>query len=459
MSLEKCLEFAWEVLDYSDVPSEKFPNVMKSIKKSLVYFFERGERLDKKLTYEVASNAAIRWGTKWDVLNRAYSLDKKLNGSNDTFMIFVAAPPEESDEVDEGRIASFSKSMDFLSNRLNFRQYTYLNALIESRPGFALENFVLTPRYVKENLDEIREKLEFIMRVYPTVAEVRRIHALDIHNALKPYTIEQYKKVLTGIDCQFPLGFFKENLEVKGKLLVEYALNNVMQMPTEQIPQKIDSRFFQKQKLDSLYRRGMFKTQHDAVELVFPGMFQPWEFSQVPNGYWDGKAGMENAREATRWLIETKLKLDLDDVPVTIQSEHFFNNGFSRMLTHCYGNSPSAAIIDAYSDRFKPWEFHRTPRGYWDGKAGMEHAREATKWLIETKLKLDLDEIPARVRKKDFRNNGLRKMLKDCYQHHYQEAIRDAYPEENIDEIYRQSEFHQTIENLKTKFNNSHKQE
>ena len=44
----------------------------------------------------------------------------------------------------------------------------------------------------------------------------------------------------------------------------------------------------------------------EQQENAYPGKFKPWEFTQVPNHFWN----LKTASEATTWLIEEKLKVE-----------------------------------------------------------------------------------------------------------------------------------------------------
>ena len=93
------------------------------------------------------------------------------------------------------------------------------------------------------------------------------------------------------------------------------------------------------------------------------------------------------------------------------------------MLKKCYNGSPYQAINTAYPNKFKEWEFSIVPRNFWTKEKGIE----ATRWLIEEKLKLSDEELKEKLSSKLFKHNGLSGMLQACFNNSYKKALQEAY--------------------------------
>ncbi|HMA36918.1 MAG TPA: hypothetical protein VKY74_20860 [Chloroflexia bacterium] len=154
-----------------------------------------------------------------------------------------------------------------------------------------------------------------------------------------------------------------------------------------------------------------------ALADVVPGL-QPWHMAVAPNGYWLDAAGREHARAATRWLL-TQRGLSAGSLPAitrVLDAEAFAGAGLGGMLRSVYGGSPHAAVLDL-DLAVQPWQLGKVPAGYWQGARGPEHARAATRWLLE-QLNLStadpttiLETVTARV----FQRLGLGGMLSAVY--------------------------------------------
>lgn len=161
---------------------------------------------------------------------------------------------------------------------------------------------------------------------------------------------------------------------------------------------------------------------------AYPDIHKPWQFKSVPKGFWQGAEGIENAKSATRWLV-AELGYDLEEIPIGLTSKDFQENGLYGMLSNIYGGSVQKALEDAFPKQdFKPWQFQRVPNRYWEGEMGREHARDATRWLVEDRLDLDPMRAPGRLERRDFRGNGLWGMLNQVYSNSEYSAFDDAYP-------------------------------
>lgn len=162
-----------------------------------------------------------------------------------------------------------------------------------------------------------------------------------------------------------------------------------------------------------------------ALESVYPNKFKQREFRI--RGMWQGKKGKKLAREATRGLIEEKLKISQEDIPLKVSSKTFIDNGLGGMLSKGFDHSLFRTFDNAYPNRFKKWQFK--VRGIRRGVEGQEIAIESTKWLIEKILRIHYKDIPKKIDKNTFIENGLGGMLNKIYNDSVNRAIMKAYPD------------------------------
>ena len=186
------------------------------------------------------------------------------------------------------------------------------------------------------------------------------------------------------------------------------------------IKQNLSLNIFKENSLDGMLFILFNNSPYFAIENAYPGKFKPWEFSKVPNNFWN----LKTASEATIWLIEEKLKWSDDDIKQNLSLKIFKENSLVGMLNVLFNGSPYLAIENAYPGKFKPWEFTQVPNHFWNLKT----ASEATIWLIEEKLKWSDDDIKQNLSLKIFKENSLVGMLNVLFNGSPYLAIENAYP-------------------------------
>ena len=159
---------------------------------------------------------------------------------------------------------------------------------------------------------------------------------------------------------------------------------------------------------------------YKAINSTYPNKFKEWEFKSVPMNFWIKEKGIE----ATKWLIEEKLKLTDEELKEQLSQKLFKDNNLYGMLNICFNNSPYQAINTTYPNKFKEWEFKCTPNSFWTKEKGIE----ATKWLVEEKLKLTDEEIKEQSSVNLFKDNSLYNMLYNCFNSSPYQAINATYP-------------------------------
>ncbi|MFT5875939.1 MAG: hypothetical protein ACI8WT_004939 [Clostridium sp.] len=107
------------------------------------------------------------------------------------------------------------------------------------------------------------------------------------------------------------------------------------------------------------------------------------DLKKFPAYFWQRPDADKNAMEITKYLLEEILKWSSNDIKKKLSQSIFVEHKLNGMLQQVYNQSPFEAFNAAYPNRFKSWELGCVPKNYWELDVGIE----ATKWLIEEKLK------------------------------------------------------------------------
>ena len=207
-----------------------------------------------------------------------------------------------------------------------------------------------------------------------------------------------------------------ENAKNVTKTLIE----KVLKWSDDDIKEKLSANTFRKYSLTGMFIILFNASPYLAIDNAYPGKFKQWDLPSVSKKFWN----METAREATRWLIEEKLKWSDDDIKEKLSANIFEKNSLGGMLVILFNDNSYFAIENAYPGKFKPWELSGTPKYFWNLKT----ASDATRWLIEEKLKWSDDDIKHKLSKNTFRKNSLGGMLAVLFNDSPYRAIENAYP-------------------------------
>ena len=199
-----------------------------------------------------------------------------------------------------------------------------------------------------------------------------------------------------------------------------WLIEEKLKWSDDDIKQNLSLKIFKENSLVGMLNVLFNGSPYLAIENAYSGKFKPWEFTQVPNHFWN----LKTASEATTWLIEEKLKWSDEDVRKKISVSIFKKNLLGGMLTILFNNSPYLAIENAYPGKFKPWELPSVQKKIWN----METAKEATMWLIEEKLKWGDEDVRRNLSKNTFKENSLVGMLDVLFNGSPYFAIENAYP-------------------------------
>ena len=200
----------------------------------------------------------------------------------------------------------------------------------------------------------------------------------------------------------------------------KWFIEEKLKWSEEELLKKLSTKTFYDNGLGEILNATFTKSLYAAINNAYPEKYKPWQFANVPNSYWT----KETAAEATRWLIEEKLKWSEEELLKKLSTKTFCDNGLRGMLANVFDGSPYAAIDNAYPEKYKPWQFAKVPNSYWT----KETAAEATRWLIEEKLKWSEEELLKKLSTKTFTDNKLVGMFASVFNRSPYAAINNAYP-------------------------------
>ncbi|MGU8835462.1 DUF4046 domain-containing protein [Clostridium perfringens] len=223
----------------------------------------------------------------------------------------------------------------------------------------------------------------------------------------------------------------------KGVEATKWLIEKKLNLSDDELKKQLSRKLFKDNNLDSMLLCCFNNSPYKAINSAYPKKFEEWEFENVPRDYWNNK---KNGIKATKWLVEKRLKLSDEELKEQLSVKMFFENNLRGMLKCCFNTSPYCAINAAYPGKFKQWEFKHVPKNYWNEDTGIE----ATKWLIENKLKLSKNNIKEHLSQKLFIDNNLLSMLQNCFNGSPYIAISKSYPN-----LYKTNDFTKAHKNTK----------
>jgi len=233
--------------------------------------------------------------------------------------------------------------------------------------------------------------------------------------------VEVFKLVLGGKLKRFPPDSWTEPDAVEnGVEILRFLFESILQWSPKDIKKNYSRKLFIDYKLEGLFKIVFNSSPFQALNALYPNQFREWELHYAPNKFWTEETGIQ----ATRWLVEEKLKWTENDIKEKLMKQVFCDNELGGMLRILYGNSVWRAVNQSYPSKFKEWELQTTHNNFWNETTGIK----ATKWLIEEKLKWTETDIKEKITYKIFCNNGLGGMLFGVYHGSPWQAINAAYP-------------------------------
>jgi hypothetical protein len=243
--------------------------------------------------------------------------------------------------------------------------------------------------------------------------------------------IDCYEAILSGF-CKKITPCFYNNVQNKFyvKTITKHAYY-ISGIKYADIPKKTNKHFLKKYKLGFIYRY-YDRSKISLVTLAFPeNTFKPWEFKREVS--WASLKNNTLPKQATKWLIEKKLKIkNIKDIPKNISIKAFQDNNLLGMIIVFYKYSMSKAILDAYPNQLKPWDLKILWQSY-----DRKHNLGAIRWLVENKLGgSDFNNL-IKIQKKSFARHGFRQLLEVFYKGDLVGILNDAYP--GYKEFYKEN--------------------
>jgi hypothetical protein len=168
-------------------------------------------------------------------------------------------------------------------------------------------------------------------------------------------------------------------------------------------------------------RRLIYKLSPERIyKEVVSGRF----IKTFPKGYWTEEDAKEKAAVVTRYMIEQRLQWNEKDIKRKITKVVFEVNKLDGMLHQLFGNSPYKAIDNAYPGKYKQWELKSVPNNFWT----IETTAEATRWLIEEKLKWTEEDVKEKYCINIFIDNDLLGMTHNMFNNILFDVLDNAYP-------------------------------
>jgi type IV pilus assembly protein PilB len=149
------------------------------------------------------------------------------------------------------------------------------------------------------------------------------------------------------VDEEAVIWFREDRLET-AKAAVRWLIERKLQIPVEEIPQKLGVRDFHQHglsKLLDLFDQNLFL----VVDNAFNGRFKPWEYAEQET-LWQDAGSLDMAREATLWLISDRLQWNPESAASQLTRRHFINYGLGFMLGTLFNHSPFLAIENVFPD-------------------------------------------------------------------------------------------------------------
>jgi hypothetical protein len=281
-----------------------------------------------------------------------------------------------------------------------------------------------TPNELNAFKKNLSQKVYLFKKFYPD-GKIGINQNIDVSKSLsKSQIVDLYLKVYLEIEKFFPKNFFLKNAHRRSTILVRFLIEEILKSNPQNILKEKDETFFIKHKLQNVYRLFNYSFNR-ALANAYPEIIHPWLQSRTPVEYWQNK---ENRITAVKWLIEKKLNYSTEHLyKAKINRKNFANNGLSFLFNNYY-NSVSAALSEAYPDKY-PWEIGNVPLSYWTN----ENSILAVNWLINKKG-WKVDELPAKVQNKEFNRKtfsefGLATLFENRFNKNIYNAVSLTYPD------------------------------
>lgn len=220
----------------------------------------------------------------------------------------------------------------------------------------------------------------------------------------------------------------------RAKKIIRAVLEDIYCIEPKNLYEKVDRYFFNSNPLLKGIISTYFNNSYiNALSQVYGEDFVIWNLKQKPNGFWKGKKGFENAKDAVRWFIK-KNNIQSPEDCKKYGFKDFEKARLGGMLQVCFKHSPYLAF-KTYFPNLKPWNSKRVPSNYFDD---IDNQKEAIKfYLIEKGFPpiedMDSEEFYSLFLKfylkiEDIRNKGLASLLRR-HRNSIYHTFKELFPE------------------------------
>ena len=149
--------------------------------------------------------------------------------------------------------------------------------------------------------------------------------------------------------------------------LLRVLFEDVEGIPFERLSSEINVDFFRERGLYWFLQAFYKGSPYRAVASAYPGKIVPWEWHQVPLGFWQGRDGHQHAADALEWFAKRRNLHSANDCG-TITRIDFVDEGLGGMLQARFNDSPTPALSMLFPE-FKPWKAKCTIRGFYSSES------------------------------------------------------------------------------------------
>lgn len=223
------------------------------------------------------------------------------------------------------------------------------------------------------------------------------------------------KKILKEHFGRTYLKKIKEKHESFPGKIVKYLIEGVWNLRVDEIPGAVDYKLFVDSGIGNFLWAFYKNSPMRAVQDAYPSKFFEWEFSRVPDAFWDGRQGYENALIAVKWIVD-KYKVIGKEKKVPVGYDEFQKQGLGRMLKLHFSHSPFLALRTVFPD-LKQWQMQSVPNEFYNDKNNHKIALESLLQDLNMPVfsQLTSEEIydcnTRKIRKKDFEERRLSGLL------------------------------------------------
>lgn len=226
--------------------------------------------------------------------------------------------------------------------------------------------------------------------------------------------MEVYKLVVEHKIKKFPLNYLDQDII---KEILRHVILKNYKFTRQEIIEKVTCTFLRDNCMGGFYKFFGCSVPTMLIYSFPEHKLKRWEFKKCSNGFWKDKS---NQKEFIVWIAKKEgLDLNKKEDIQKISAEMVMKYGGSKPLVHSGGLYE--LVNSAISGKFKEWELYKS-RAWTE-----EKVKEATKWLIEEKLKLTPKQV-CNLKTEDFYANDLGGMLHNCCNHSVLRALEITYP-------------------------------